>query len=103
LRTADALDQAASDRAALERVRALHHAETRWSVDDSQTSHDSREEALEWGDEEYLTTFEVCAHCGAIEAESHDGQDGEDWQYLTSIWPCATARALRDEQEGGTL
>lgn len=82
--------------ATLHAVIKLHRPTTRYSpAGEGEFSWPTLEAMHEDGyDDGEYTTFDICAECGRIEAEMADRSGGEEWAYLESLWPCATARAL---------
>jgi len=80
-------------------ARELHARTTRYSYNDVISSAPTKEGAREdcgddWTEGDDLHTFDICAECGRVEMEN--GRD----DYLESIWPCPTARALGAEARG---
>lgn len=73
---------------AVDRVRALHRPENRYS----DSSRDTAEEAAENGDIDVadVECWQVCSHCGDLEERNA----GDAWDFLDAIWPCASIRAL---------
>jgi len=92
-------------RAALDRVEALHKPEKRWTHPDWTGSFDTREEAAEYdydeamGDDQksQVEFFEVCAECGRVESEQLSEAGDGDWSYRESLWPCETIAAITGE------
>lgn len=91
-------------------VLALHRKQTLYSPPGNlDISFDDPSEAVEydWFDDHEvdpddgelaaqiarLRTFEVCAHCCALEGR-WPNEHGEEWGIQLAIWPCATIRLL---------
>src|SRR6478735_280577 len=89
-------------------VLALHQKQTLYSpVSGAEISFDDPREAVEydWFDDHEddtddgeieaaitkLLTFEVCAHCSAIEG-NWARERGDEWGVQLGVWPCATIR-----------
>lgn len=88
-----ALDQELVEaRGAIQRVRELHTPVKRWQDSPESTySWDTEREALDWGDGETATYFEVCGHCAEMEMRHADGVVDYPRE---ALWPCTTIRAL---------
>lgn len=77
---------------AVEGVLAVHKPETRYTPSGyDECSFDTAEEAMAYGDDDEVYTFTVCAHCGGIEMGDESRRD-----YLESIWPCQTVKAIQN-------
>ena len=86
---------------ALKSVLELHGAEVRYVNPEYEGSFDSEKDALDGWDLEIdgiegkpvLTTFIVCAACGAINTAAMESSD--DWDYLPEVYfPCRTANLI---------
>jgi len=78
----------------LDKARALHQPERRYTPDDGETSYATYSEAADAsfdgvGTPRSVTFFEVCSHCASIEMA-----EGCEHDYKESLWPCADAVAL---------
>ena len=98
----DALRERDALQGQLDKARALHQPERRYTPDDGETSYATYSEAADasfdgTGTPVSVTFFEVCAHCASIEMA-----EGCEHDYRESLWPCKDAIALGLGGEGQT-
>ncbi|WP_435740160.1 hypothetical protein [Clavibacter nebraskensis] len=84
-------------RDAIAGVLAVHHAQTRYSYDDGETSHPTEDDAHRYFEADpywtpgvplpELYTFEVCTECDVMERRSQE-------LYQDSLWPCRTIKTI---------
>lgn len=88
-----------NERAAIDRVRALHVKVTRWGDDEGEYSLDQEDYDDSPEDHEHLNAFDVCAECFRIEQSPEQHGDGMPHAIFEGLWPCATRRTL----DGGAV